>query len=68
MQQWAADFILGVEDKDLLMSQLTIKSIPLNMATRDLINFLELLETVIVDECTAENPCCIKKKLSLIHI
>ena len=62
MQQWAADVILGVEDKDLLVSQLSIKSIPLNMATRNLIDFLEILENVLVEDCTPEMPCSVKKK------
>ena len=60
MQQWAVDYLLGVEDKDLLLSQVSTDSVPVDMATAGLKVFLEALDKVKVGECGEGEPCKLK--------
>ena len=45
-QQWAVDYLFGVEDKDLLLSQVFTAPVPVDAATAALKSFLVSLEGV----------------------
>ena len=44
LQNWAVDYLLGIEEYDLLLSQVNTSNIPKNAATIELIDFITKLE------------------------
>ena len=58
LQEWTADFIFGIKDRELLLSRVTIAEVPCDPATGALIEFLKMLELTETEECKVAGRGC----------